>query len=713
MKCKRNRIKLFVDRALSESLLRQVGILAAVLVIALIISFVCLSFSGYEWRRFCTDNDLSPWLLPIYLLIDSNALNNLYIDGHVHGWMLMTCSITYLIGILVFHGMIIGVITNLIDHRVQAHRNGLLHYAKSGHYIVMGYDDMVPSIIHDIFMRAKDEKVDVLLLTSVDANVVREKLQRSVARDKMGQIFVTYGHRMVKDDYADIHLETAEEIFIVGNRTRPAHDAINVECVDSIRTYLTENQFQQRPKRITCVFEDLDTYAAFKTTEIFREISNLNIEFVPYNFYAGWAQQLFVNRSYHEKNNPDQDLKYPLVCGNGITPEDHKHVHLVFVGTSNFADTLAMEAAHVFHFPNFENDNSRRTRITFIERNADEELKLFATRNRHFFEVQPYLYKENASVEDSEAVETKMLAQDLESHNFLDVEFEFIKGDVFSSEIQGLFKRWAADENQYLSIFLTSDNQRSNFVMGMNMPDEIYDNAIPVFIRQDRADDFATNLRNADNEEINYYFVQEGELNEKDRKGRYAHIYPFGMNDMAYCSDEPFLKRAKLINYLYCNSADNRFPDMAKLDEIPVETLWAEADKAWRGLKVAEKWSSRYSAYGLSCKLDSLRAMRGLDVDDTSQDLNPLTPSEIDCLAAVEHNRWNVERLLMGYRKARPQEDRYNYPAYKTEFNKNNRKKLYIHPDIRPYKDLDDIRQYDIEIVKYLSWILKMTKTKH
>lgn len=712
MKCKRNRIKLFVDRALSESLLRQVGILAAVLLIALIISFVCLSFSGYEWRRFCADNDLSPWLLPIYLLIDSNALNNLYIDGHVHGWMLMTCSITYLIGILVFHGMIIGVITNLIDHRVQAHRNGLLHYAKSGHYIVMGYDDMVPSIIHDIFMRAKDEKVDVLLLTSVDANVVREKLQRSVARDKMEQIFVTYGHRMVKDDYADIHLETAEEIFIVGNRTRPAHDAINVECVDSIRTYLTENQFQQRPKRITCVFEDLDTYAAFKTTEIFREISNLNIEFVPYNFYAGWAQQLFVNRSYHEKNNPDQDLKYPLVCGNGITPEDHKHVHLVFVGTSNFADTLAMEAAHVFHFPNFENDNSRRTRITFIERNADEELKLFATRNRHFFEVQPYLYKENASVEDSEAVETKMLAQDLESHNFLDVEFEFIKGDVFSSEIQGLFKRWAADENQYLSIFLTSDNQRSNFVMGMNMPDEIYDNAIPVFIRQDRADDFATNLRNADNEEINYYFVQEGELNEKDRKGRYAHIYPFGMNDMAYCSDEPFLKRAKLINYLYCNSADNRFPDMAKLDEIPVETLWAEADKAWRGLKVAEKWSSRYSAYGLSCKLDSLRAMRGLDVDDTSQDLASLTPDEIDCLAAVEHNRWNVERLLMGYRKARPQEDRYNYPAYKTEFNKNNRKKLYIHPDIRPYKDLDDIRQYDIEIVKYLSWILKMTKTK-
>jgi len=35
-------------------------------------------------------------------------------------------------------------------------------------------------------------------------------------------------------------------------------------------------------------------------------------------------------------------------------------------------------------------------------------------------------------------------------------------------------------------------------LMGMNMPDEVYANEVPVFIRQNRSDNFVTNLRNAD-----------------------------------------------------------------------------------------------------------------------------------------------------------------------------------------------------------------------
>lgn len=712
MNAKRNKFKLFVDRALSESPWRQVGFLAILLAASLLVSYFCLSFSGADWESFCAQKKVSPWLLPLYLLIDSNAFNEIYMGGETHGWrMLVACSLTYLLGLVLFNGMIIGVITNFIDRRVEAHRNGLLHYVKSGHYIIMGYDDMVPSIIHNIFQKGKNKETDVLLLTSVDANIVREKLQRSVAHDKMDHIFITYGHRMVKDDYADIHLEAAEEIFIVGNRSLPAHDAINVECVDSIRNYLIENDFQQKPKRITCVFEDLDTYAAFKTTEIFKDISDLNIEFIPYNFYSGWAQQVFLKRSYHEKNNPSDEFHYPTVYGNGIVPEDNKCVHLVFVGTSNFAVAFAMEAAHLLHFPNFEKAPSRRTRITFIEQNADEELKLFATRNRHFFEVQPYLYKENAFVNDSDAVKTNLLSSDFDQTGFLDVEFEFIKGDAYSSDIQGLFKKWAVDDQQYLSIFLAMADQRSNFVLGMNMPDEVYDNAIPVFVRQDRADDFVTNLRDADADEIEYYFIADGKLEEEKRQGRYANIYPFGMNDIAYGNDEKALCRAKLINYLYCNSNNNHFPDMTELDKLPESTLWKNADEAWRGLRVAEKWSNLYSAYSITCKLDSLRAMRNLTLGDTSQDLNTLTPYEEECLAGVEHNRWNVEKLLMGYRKAKPNEDKYNYPEYSKEF-KNNKKKLYIHHDIRPFKDLDEVRQYDFEIVKFIPWLLRKTGGK-
>ncbi len=146
-----SRFKLWFDRLLSKSLLRQLGILAIGLFIAFVISYLLLSFSGAEWQAFCKAKKMSCWLLPLYLLIDSNALNNLYISSDVHGWMLFASSITFLVGAFIFNGAIIGIITNSIEQRVSNHREGHLHYLKSGHYVIMGYDDMVPSIITHIF----------------------------------------------------------------------------------------------------------------------------------------------------------------------------------------------------------------------------------------------------------------------------------------------------------------------------------------------------------------------------------------------------------------------------------------------------------------------------------------------------------------------------------------------------------------------------------
>ena len=333
---KRRRIWLGFDRTLAHDLLRQLAILIVVLVVALGLSYLFLIASNADWERFCSNNDINKWLLPLYLLIDSNALNNLYIGGHVHGWMLFASSLTFLFGAFIFNGVIIGIITNSIERRVKGHQEGHIHYLESGHYIIMGYDDMVPSIISYIF--ENDKKAFVLILTSAKVIEVREKLLKSFDQEKMKHIIINYGHRTSTDSYKDIYIEAAEQIFIVGNHTNSAHDAINVECVDSICRYLNNPKITQRPNRITCVFKDLDTYAAFKTSEIFKEVGKLGIEFVPYNVYTGWAKQVFVKREYKDFDNPTLDpYKYPCVFGKGITPDDDKYVHLVFVGTTNFA----------------------------------------------------------------------------------------------------------------------------------------------------------------------------------------------------------------------------------------------------------------------------------------------------------------------------------------------------------------------------------------
>lgn len=714
MKTKRqNKIKLWFDRLLSKNLLRQFAVLGGVLLILFLISWGCLNLSGCEWKQFAKDSDIPEFLLPLYLLIDTNAFNNLYING-IHGWALVVSSITFVIGAFIFNGAIIGIITNSIERRVANHKEGRIHYLKSGHYIIMGYDDMTPSFISHIFGRDKDAYI--LILTAKDTIGVRERLMKSFSEQRMKHIIINYGHRTSIEYYKDIRLESAEEVFVVGNHSNAAHDAINVECVDSISRYLKDKE--QKPARITCVFKDLDTYAAFKTSEIFKEIKNLKIDFLPYNFYTGWAKQVFVKRFYRDFDNPGQEYHYPLVYENGIKPGDDKYVHLVFVGTTNFAVAFAMEAANVLHFPNA---NKRKTRITFIDVKVDKEKDEFITRNRHFFEVQPYYFYDLTNEED-EKKEKQGLRDEYviftdKDRGFLDVEFEFIKGNVFSKKVQDEISKWASehnDEKQCLSIFLALADQRENFVMGMNMPDEVYANEVPVFIRQNRSDNFVTNLRNEDtkkeSEKFTYSVVKDGEVKSKEHDARYAHIYPFGMNETAFSADDHSLKRAKLINYLYstANYETYKFQGILVLDAIPEAKIWEEANAMWQDLSVALKWSNLYNSYTMRTKQRTLRAMRGLGIDDESRDYDTLSDYEVEQLAIVEHNRWNVEKLLMGYRKPKRDEDKYVYPEFAGKLKKN--KDLFVHHDIRPFDQLNTIKELDYEFARYIPWIMKMTE---
>lgn len=728
--------KLWLDRFLSKSLWKQFALVFVFLVCALGVSYLILPIWSNNWRVVCSENHINSWLLPIYLLIDSNALNNIYLDdGYVFAnkWTLIASTITFLLGAFIFNGFIIAIITNSIERRVANHKAGHIHYLKSGHYIIMGWDDMVPSIILHIF--EKDKDAYVLLMSAVESENLREKLRKVFDEEQLEHVIINYGHRTSKDYYNDIHLESANKVYIVGLRTLPSHDAINVECVDSICDYLEQPSITSRPKRITCVFEDLDTYAAFKTSEIFNRVKDLDIEFVPYNFYAGWAKQVFGQRYHIDKDHPGKKIEYPSLFGNGYTQEDAKalttddprYVHLVFIGTTNFAVAFAMEAAQVLHFPN---GNKHKTLITFIDKNADIEKDEFIVRNRHFFEVQSYYYcdlsngSNYSSKERFLAEETfGIKGEEFRHRDFLDVEFEFIKGDVFSKQVQSLVNNWAEEHNekQYLSVFLAMANQRQNFVLGMNMPDSIYDNEVPIFIRQDHSDNFVSNLREADEairskeDKNKHYIIKNGEIEAKVLGGRYSKIYPFGMNETAYSTDDKSLARAKLINYLYSTmTPEGKFQSILVLSALSDEQIWKEADEFWKKdnkLTVALKWSNLYNAYNIPVKLAILRSLRGLGIEDTCRDTDSLTEAEAEILAKVEHNRWNVEKLLMGFRKAHRNEDKYEYPDNK-EFQDKLKlnKKRFIHHDIRPYEDLDGIRELDIEFSRYIPWILKMTE---
>ena len=71
-----------------------------------------------------------------------------------------------------------------------------------------------------------------------------------------------------------------------------------------------------------------------------------------------------------------------------------------------------------------------------------------------------------------------------------------------------------------------------------------------------------------------------------------------------------------------------------------------------------------------------------------------LDNDQISLLAEVEHNRWNMEKLLLGFRKPTAEEEELIYGS--KEMGDIFKKKRFVHPDIRPYDELkESSKAYD------------------
>ena len=662
------------DRIFSESVWRQLFFLAGIFVVAQIIGWiVCSQLTFGESAQRMTF-----WEWAFYIFIDGNALNTLYMDDFPNGgrnWVMIFATLGSLFGVVVFGGMLISVFTNMLERRVENYRTGKNTYLKSNHTIILGYDEIVPSIIKKICMN--NEKMFILLQSSLPSESIREKIKVSIAQEYLDRVIIKNGHRTSKKDLEELHIKDSVEVFVVGDRTKVNHDTMNIECLDLITDIIKGKD--SKPHTVTAVFEDANTYAAMTVTDMFEELRKCGVEFVPYNFYVDWAKQMFVDCQYidfkkdnkkadnkkvdNEKENKEKVDKekadnkekgsdYEKLDREGIAINDERHVHLVIIGASTFGVTLAVEAAKMLHFPNFDGKNNK-SEITIIDKNADMVRFPFISRYRHFFEIQSYRYG------DELIPATKFSGDDAD---FLDIDFQFVKGDVYTPEIQSMLLQWANDSKQLLSIVISMNDSRENLSIAMSLPDELCHSDIPIFVRQDSSGKFIKKLPGC----------------------RFSKIYPFGMTDIAFDVQRDIQKQAELINYYH------RIKNSKEKEII----LKEEKHDYWKKLKVSDQWSSIYSAYAIPFRLRSLKASGQGDIDTEKMDEELL---ERYCI--TEHNRWNVEKLLMGYRKPLPEEDAYNAASDLQIKIKENKQEEYIHCHIRPHNQLWDATKGNDRII--------------
>jgi hypothetical protein len=254
---------------------------------------------------------------------------------------------------------------------------------------------------------------------------------------------------------------------------------------------------------------------------------------------------------------------------------------------------------------------------------------------------------------------------------FTDIEFEFIRTRVEYPVIQDYLSDLSFDNSIYLTIGVCFSSPPKALATGLYLPDELYYNNIPVFVRQETP--YCT-------------------LDMLAKDGKYKNVKPFGMLENWYdlCSADDRIPM--MVNYVYNKGIPSTFP------EKEIVTMW-------RDLLTAHKWSNRYFADSIKFKI------RSFGISDSVEQMKD---KQIDLMARVEHNRWNMEKLLMGYRPTTPSEkvEITKDKTQKSAFKKN----LYAHNDICAYNDLqmdeNEIcaSEYDKRISASLPLIIRSEK---
>ena len=484
----------------------------------------------------------------------------------------------------------------------------------------------------------------------------------NAAKEK--KITFVSGSRNSTEDLEKLHIHNCKEVFLLGENNEYDHDSLNIECLKKIK-FILEKKKATHGKRCNVLFEYQSTYAIFQQQDLTATVEPW-IDFVPFNFHEVWAQKVFVDGRYVSPDHKSE-IKYQWLDRDDVTLDSQKTVHLVIAGMSRMGVALAVQASHLCHFPNYIKDNSRKTRITFIDENADVEMNFLKGCYRHFLEEVAHTYEDIENPSKNESV----YSDDF----FTDIEWHFVKGRIEHPDIQAKIVDWSNDENTILTIAICFSFPPLAISSGLYLPDVVYDNHIPVLVQQQTSASILSML---------------GE------SARYKNVKPFGMLDNAYDLNRADDLLPMMVKYVYDNTTAETAID--SFPSIKMKENWGKWDKD--NNISALKWSNRYCANSIYVKQRLVNFNGG----------EALNEEQIGILATIEHNRWIAEKLLLGFRAPTAEESK-EISADK-EKKKIYRKKL-IHDDIRAYHTLtkdytgNNAGTYDINIVKSIPFMLK------
>ncbi len=657
------------DRMLYGGTIKQILLLFVVAIVIFALFFILIQWGDK------TDNITENLWQLYYNFSDSNQ--QVSIDSAL-GWRRGIMALATFWGTIIFGGMLISTLSNMLERRVELYRNGLTHYSLKNHIVVIGAAPNAIGTVKRLLNTEKDTIIAVLTMSDVDE--LRRSLNAQLGDEAMKRIVLNYGSRDSIEDLTDICIDTARKVYVFGEDSEvddkeQIHDSLNIECVKII-SELRKGCAEVLPCIVA--FDYLATYHIYQYADLEDDVKH-TVKFIPYNFNELWAHKMFVGVQYNNEIQK-QALRTPLDYRPIMSENSEDYVHLIVIGLSRIGEAVALEAARICHFPNYQH---RKTKITIIDSNMDVEMDLFKQKCGELFNLCRWSYTDvhNADNNTSGGIIDKYrhLITNTNDEDFVDLEWNFINGFDANKAVRDYIENSVNDPHAIATIAVCLNETHRSLQAAMNLPNIVYEKLIPVLVNQRQSDSMIQALKVG---------------------ARYAHLWPIGiLSEDLEDQLTTLIHYGKRINYIY-----NYYYTNGSSPESIDESV---ASDQWEDVRISKRWSNIYSAASIWTKLRSLMG------SDTIEPRKPQIEEHIEILAQMEHNRWVVEELLLGYRPVNQQED---LAIDNNKTLKSVMKQQYIHYDIRPYEGLktdehgNDVRENDKLIVRNIHLIASSIK---
>lgn len=630
-----NRIKHKLGKWMSGNPWKQLSVAAVLFVITF--GLVVLVTWAIE-RTLCINHIPARMLSPIPL---GAALER----GEGNPWAV---SIAYIFGLVVFSGVLIATITNIIRTIGDRYLNGTAHYRFNKHILFLGYDELMIGTLRNMAKEAVSDDSEIVVAVPENVETVRNTLQQYLTKEQSQRLYVIKASRIVANELKRrAQVQQAKRIFIIGQPDETTHDANNLKCLGLVAALCQNNTSTEtnvvevehpdsgtlcqtgKGTETVCMYylRNQSTFylvhrLAYKPEDFEDNIKQAGLSYdkthvdrfikaaEPFNFHESIARHVLFGET------PDDNCECLRLNATNGDP------HLIIYGMTTMGIALMRDVLMTQHFP------GRRLHITMVDENAREEMHYIIGRHRPFFENCHYSFRNyDKSKQDHEH---------LAALDYLDVDMAFIQCDVAHPRLSEYLRECVAKESSSLAIAICTDDSPKNMALALYMPQQILDSPIPIWVYQ-----HGDNSMNA--------FVENGvENDDKDNRYNNVHIFStaeYGLSD-----------RRKSLQWVLARAVGDDYAEKHPKDEIkPYHWLLKQPNGRWSSL------------YGAISKLTMLKAIGKHETPIS------ITAEEKEMLSITEHCRWNTEKLLNGWEPA-----------------PDGKKTLYQHNLIVPYESLDE-----------------------